>query len=427
MAVFRYTATQPDATVVTGTVTADTPWQARTDLRRQGLSVHEITPPAPAPGSLGSAPGSIFGTILSGLGLGRLGDFRRALLRGRGHFRGRGGVVALVRELSTLLAVGMPLLEALDSVAKQRRGAMKLVVLELREQVAAGSSLADAMADQPHVFDAVTVSMTAVGESTGGLDGVLEELASFKERASMLKGRIGSALLYPAIVLSLGLGVCVFLMTSVVPGLLESLIEANRELPAITAAVKAVSDALVAYWWLLLGSAAALALGLGAVARTTPGRHALDRLLLKLPGVGELIRKQAVVRIAFVISTLMRSGVPCGQAVQIAQRSTRNLVLRDALGRCEEAVRAGRDIAQALEDTEAFPDTVVQVFALGQHAGRLEEMLERLAMDYDRQVTTAAGRLAAVLEPVLIVLLAGIVGLIAMATILPILEVGRVL
>lgn len=130
-------------------------------------------------------------------------------------------------------------------------------------------------------------------------------------------------------------------------------------------------------------------------------------------------------RIAFVIATLMRSGIAFEKAVTIAQRSTGNVILREALARCERAVTAGRDIGAALEQTRAFPLTVVQVFALGQQSGRLEEMLERLAQDYDRQVATAATRVAAVIEPILILVLAGIVGLIAFATMLPILEMGN--
>jgi type II secretory pathway component PulF len=161
--------------------------------------------------------------------------------------------------------------------------------------------------------------------------------------------------------------------------------------------------------------------------RTTRGRWLWDSLLLRLPIVGTLIRKAAVVRIAVVAETLLESGVMFVRAIQVARKSTRNVVLQNALSRCEAAVSAGRDIGPALAASSAFPPLVVQVFSVGQQSGRLEEMLRRLAKDYDEQVALAAQRLTAVLEPVLILMLAAIVATIALATMLPILEAGDVL
>ena len=412
MGVFQYIATDVDLTVARGTVVADSPRQARDELRQRGLNVHELAPHAERL-SL-----SLLGRLISG-----------ARFTGRGGFRRQAQLVAFVRELSTLLGVGMPLLEALDTLARQagRRSALRPTILALRERVAAGQSLAEAMREQGTAFDAVTVSMTEVGEDAGTLETVLEELAEFKERSAQLRGKIGTALIYPAIVLAMGIGVSLFLMTYVVPALLEGLAEAGQELPRLTLWVKAASDLLINWWWALVVALVVIGGSFTVAVKSARGRWHFDRLVLQLPGVGDLVRKQAVVRAAFVIATLMRSGIAFERAVAIAQRSMRNVVLRDALARCERAVRAGRDIGVALEDTRAFPLAVVQVFALGQHSGRMEEMLERLAKDYDRQVAAAAAQLTAVLEPVLIVLLASLVGAIAFATILPILEAGHVL
>lgn len=401
MAVFAYKAFDADASVVSGTIVADTPLQARDDLRDRGLTIQDV----------------VQRTAGTELRWWHKRSSRRYAVK----------VVSFVRELSTLLAVGMPLLEAIDTVARQQHGSFRGSLLILRDQVASGLSLADAMRQQPQVFDELCVNITEVGENAGTLESVLEQFAQFRERAQQLKGKVGSALLYPAIVLVTGIGVSIFLMTFVVPNLLESLIGAGRPLPLVTQVVKAVSDFLVYRWWLLVAIVAGALVTGAAVLSSTPGRRLWHRWQLRVPLVGEMIRKQAIVRIAIVISTLMRSGVVFVRAVQIAQHSTRNLVLREALGRCEQAVHAGRDIAEALEDTGAFPLTVVQIFAIGQQSGRLEEMLERLAADYDVQVATTAGRLASVLEPVLILLLAVIVGFIAFATILPILEAGNVL
>ena len=403
MAVYTYTAGDIGEQPARGTVVADTPRQARDQLRQRGLSVYELAEHTPS----SSRPWRF--------------EFTRWSNRSR-----RTQVTEFVRELSTLLAVGMPMLEALDVLARQQKR-LRPVLLSLHDRVAAGVSLADAMRQQPQVFDAITISMTEVGENAGTLDQVFEQLADFQQRSAQMKGKIGAALLYPAIILSFSLIVSLFLMTYVVPKLLDSLLEAGKPLPAITQIVKGTSDLLLQHGILLTVIFAAVVLALSAAVRTRQGRWLLHRGLLKCPVLGDLLRKQAVVRISFVTATLMRSGIAFEQAIAIAQRSAANVVLRQALEKVEAAVRAGRDIAVALEQTDVFPQTVVQVFALGQQSGRLEDMLERLASDYDRQVAASAARLTALLEPALILLLAIIIGAIAFATILPILEIGNVL
>ncbi len=410
MPVFSFKAVDLDLAAVSGTVVADTAWEARDQLRGRGLTIEQVTPVAAPRNSRNP---------------------RKALTRWtfplRATRRYDAQAVMFIRELSTLLGAGLPMLDALDTVTKQCKGGFEQQVLVLRDRIASGASLAEAMAEQPHVFDELAVRMTEVGESAGNLDEVLTQLAEFKLRMRELKNRVASALMYPAIVGVVGVGVAIFLMTFVTPNLLDTLTDAGKELPFITRLVKTCSDLLVTKWWLLLGVVSLAVVGTGALLRTERGRWRVHRALIQLPGVGEMVRKQAVVRIAMIVSTLMRSGIVFERAIHIAGRSTRNLVLRKALEDCEEAVRAGRDIDRALEATGAFPPTVVQVFAVGQQSGRLEEMLDRLARDYDQQVSTLASRLTAVLEPILILFLAIVVGAIAFATILPILEAGHVL
>lgn len=413
MGVYSYTATDHTAAMVQGTLIADTPREARNRLRDQGLSIHEI-----AESDNGQAAGN--SVLFSKL---------------QGWARRRPDTSTFLRELATLLEVGVPMLEALDTalsaLPSSRKRGFGRSLLKVREQVSSGQSLAEAMGEATlhgrALFDEVTVAMTQVGEDAGGLGEVLGQVATYQERGRQFKNRLGSALAYPVVVLLTGIGVSLFLMTYVVPGLLESLTEAGRELPWITQAVKGTSDLLMNYGWLLLITLVAITSVFMASYQSARGRKYLHQMILKLPGVGDIVRKQAVVRLSFVLSTLMRSGLGFEQAIRIAQRSTSNLILRDALVTCEQSVHEGRDLAPALEATGAFPKTVVQVFALGQASGRLEDMLDRLAESYDRQVSTLTGRLTALLEPVLIILLAVIVGAIAFATILPILEIGNAL
>ncbi len=404
MPVYAYTASgngsgRPGA--IQGTIAADSPRQARDQLRAQGLRIHDVVERRP--------------------------DRREGLLARYLKARQAGKVTGLLQEMATLLAAGIPLLEALDTITRQHTGRFRQAILLLRDHVAAGGSLAEAMGLQPVLFDELCTSIVEVGENAGTLDAALERLVEFRRRAARLKNRIVSALMYPCIVMVVGLALGVFSVTYVMPNLLDVLVESGRDLPAATVIVKAVSDFLIGWWWALVLALAVLAAALGAVLRTEAGRLRWDRLQLRIPLLGDLIRKQAIARMAMVMATLLESGVVFVRAVQIAQRTVRNRVLHRALAACEEAVYAGRDIAAALETTEAFPPLVIQVFAVGQASGRLETMLENLAADYDTQVDIASSRLTALLEPIMLILLAVAVGFIAFAIFLPILEAGDVL
>lgn len=402
MAVFAYRATDAAATLVRGTIVADTPRQARDELRGRGLTIHEVA-------SQKATTERVAWRLLRRPG------------------RAAGKVSSAVRELATLLGAGIPLLEALDTLTNQYRGNFRSSLLALRERVAAGYSLAEAMREQPDVFDTLSVQMVEVGENSGTLDVVLEQLSSFSERSLEFKDRVTSALLYPALVLVMSMGVGMFLMTVVVPMLLDNLLDAGRPLPIPTRILKALSDG-VRYqgWWIAL-VVLCLVAGMVAMLRTERGRFAWHRLLLRLPLVGGMARKQEIARIAMIISTLMKSGIVFLQALETAARSTKNRVIGQGLLAGRDAVLAGRDIGEALAPTGVFPAMVIQIFTVGQQSGKLEEMLDRLSATYERQVNSLATRLAAALEPILIVFLSLFVGFILFATILPILEAGNVL
>lgn len=399
MAVYTYHALDAARSAVRGTIAADGPRQARAQLRRSGLAIQAIEET-------------------------KSNQAKRSFALSR---RYGGKLTSAIRELATLLAVGIPLTEAIDTLARQQRGGFKTALLLLRDRVNGGLGLAEAMAEQPEVFDALAVRMVEVGENAGTLEAVLEQLAGFKERSSELKDRVLTALLYPAIVFAVSLLVTIFLMMVVVPMLLSNLLEAGRTLPWPTRLLKGASDLLVHHGWLPLLAIAILSAAGCAALRTTRGRRAWHRLLLRLPLIGPMAQKQTMARIALVLATLIRSGIVYLKAVEIVVRSTSNLVFREALERSAQEVGAGQDISLALERTGVFPPLVIHIFAVGQQSGRLEEMLERLAADYDRQVASSSARLASALEPLLILTLAIFVGFILFATLLPILEAGNVL
>ena len=402
MGVFRYVAIDGDRTAVQGTVAADSPRQARETLRARGLRVRRLEPHAPA------------------------SPFRSLTRRSSGR-RFANAWALTVHELAMLIGAGIPLLESLDTIIAQQRGAFRAVLLEVRERVASGASLAEALRQRADWFDPLSVNLVEVGEHTGAMEHVLRQLADFKQRQSELKDQVLNALAYPIFLLVFGTAATLFLMTYVMPPLLENLQETLPVLPWPTRVVKACSDLLLQYGWLIIVFAGLLALSAAMALRVGAVRRRVHRLMLRLPGLGPLILKQSLARVAMVLSTLLRSGMVLTKSLKLAAGATRNLVLRDALEACRRSVMEGKDVSNALEQVGIFPPMAVRIFSVGQETGRLEAMLDQLADDYQRQVATASARLAALLEPVLIVILACFVGFVLVATILPILEAGNVL
>lgn len=401
MAVFAYQAVDPSARDIRGTIAADSPREARDRLRTRGFVVESIVEQ-------------------------RIST-RTSWWPARGRGRHAVALATAIRELSTLLGSGIGLVDALDTLAMQHRGRFQAAMLALRQRVAGGSSLSDAMQSDPTIFDELTVQMVHVGENAGTLDTVLDRLAEFRERYLLFKDRVTTALIYPVIVIGLAICVSVFLMTVVLPMLLENLIDTGRPLPLPTRILKGASDLAVSHgFWILSLLVLASVLVVSAL-RTPIGRRTWHRLLFKLPLLGPLAKKQEIARIALIISTLMKNGIVFVESARIAGQATRNTLLRESLDAVREQVQSGRDIENALSRTGVFPPFVIQIFAVGQQSGVLEEMLDRLAVGYERQVASATTRLTAALEPVLIVILAIVVGFILFATILPILEAGNVL
>ena len=401
MTVFLYKATDVRRRAIEGTIAADSPHQAREQLRAQGVRILRL-------------------------------ESHQAPRRRPGWLRPRAGryavrVAGLMRELATLLSAGIPLLESLGSIAGQQKGKVRAALVQLRERVAGGASLAEAMADQPDVFESLCVHMVEVGENSGTLETVLGQWADFRDRSLLLKDRVTTALLYPAFVFLVGTVVAVFLMTVILPMLLESLLEAGKTLPWPTRVAKTVSDVLVSHGWLVLALLIMAAGGVVYGLRTRRGKRWWHIALLHLPLMGVLASKQAISRIAFLIATLTKSGIPFLQAVEITSRSATNVVFGEALEDVAKSIRTGREIGPSLEQSGVFPASVVQIFSVGQESGQLDEMLQRLANDYESQVARVSERLTALLEPVMILVLAAFVGLILFATVLPILEAGNVM
>ena len=402
MAVFNYTGVKFDSTVVRGTVSADTPRQARDQLRGEGVRVKKI-----GEASVGST------SKKASLPL----SFR--------SFRVQWATA--VHEMAMMLHAGIPILDALDTIADQNRGAFRVAMLSVRDRVASGSSLAGALAEQPQLFDTASIHMVEVGENSGTLDTVLQQLAQFKRKQLTIRNSVTTALVYPLFLVCFGTAAALFLMTSVLPPLLENLEETINVLPWPTQIAKFLSNLLLDYGWLLACFSVLVIFTVISIIRTERGRTYWHQKLLQAPILGPMVVKQGVSRIAMIIATLSRSGIELTKAVELAERSTSNRVFKKALKQFGERIAAGEDVSDALAQSGAFPPLAVRVFSVGQESGKLDEMLFQLADDYDEQVATASARLTALLEPALILILAAAVGFLLLATILPILEAGNVM
>ena len=398
MPVYDFEAATQSGGVEAGTLTADSPRHARDILRSQGLGIVRVSP--------ASSP--------------RKSGIRRA----RG-FRGR-DLASVSRDLATLVESGVPLLNAMDAVVEQHSGVMGRSLLRLRDAVASGDSLSEAMKHDP-AFPPVVVQMVRVGESTGRLGETLGQLAEFLDQSGRLKDRLLNSLAYPAFVLTAAACVSVFLLTVIVPTLLDGLLEAGRPIPLPTRVLKFLSDSLLAYGWAVALFAAAAVGSAVAYLRTHHGRRAFQTALLRVPLIGELSRKQAVSRASVMTGHLMAAGMDFVPAVEITAESLDHLPLRDALLAGVRDIRAGEGITPALRRTGMFSPVALQVFSVGQESGKLDEMLIRLGESYDKQVVSLSERLASLVEPALILVLSVVVGFIIFATVLPILEAGRVL
>ena len=400
MPVYSYSGFTLNGLSSKGTIGADSPRQARERLREQGFVVKQL--------SESSNSGNL------------------AWLPSLGARRARMQWSTAARELSMLLRAGISPVDALDTLIEQYSGAFRTTAVMVRDKIAAGMSLADALAESPDVFDVASVRLVEVGENAGNLDYVLEQLANYKQRMAALGNKLTTALIYPAFLSCFGLAAAVFLMTVVLPPLLENLTDAVGTLPWPTRVAKSLSDGLVHHgvWWILcsVGSAACAFWAI----RRPAGRDWLDRTILKLPLLGNLVIKQNLARIATIIGLLCRSGLPLASSVRLAAASTGNTVIRGTLERACEDLTSGKDLAESLRKSGFFPPLAVRVFSVGQDSGKLDEMLTALGEDYNAELEVASARATAMIEPALILVLALFVGFLLVATVLPILQASNI-
>jgi general secretion pathway protein F len=327
------------------------------------------------------------------------------------------------RQAATLIKAGITLVEALSALTEQTEN-MKLrtALGHARDRVNEGAHFADALA-QTEAFPDLYVAMVRAGEASGALDTVLERLADHLESQVRLRNKVSSMLIYPSVMFLFALVVVGVLVTVVLPQISELLASLDQELPIATVMIMAASDFARSWWWAMAMLALAAGVGFRMIIATERGRDAFDSFKLRLPVVGRTIRIIAIARFSKTLSTLLAGGLPITSALQTAGEVTNNAVLSRAISSARSAITEGASIAVPLRASGEFPPMVTHMIEVGERSGELEAMLGKVADTYEEQVETAVSRLTALLEPLLILLMVGIVIVIIMATLVPLLQV----
>jgi type IV pilus assembly protein PilC len=327
------------------------------------------------------------------------------------------------RQFSVMIDAGLPLVQCLEILGKQEpHKNFSAVILKVREDVESGAALADAMKKHPKTFDALFSNMIAAGEAGGILDTILKRLAVYIEKNVKLKGEVKSAMIYPVAVIVIAAVVVAAILWKVIPTFAALFAGLGAQLPLPTRVVIAASDYLVSYGWVLLPIGGGLSYALKTYYATNNGRHMIDAFLLKLPILGNILRKVAVARFCRTLSTLLASGVPILDGLDITARTAGNAIVEDAIQTTRSSIERGETISAPLRETNVFPSMVVQMINVGETTGALDAMLGKIADFYEEEVDAAVAGLLTLMEPVMIAFLGVIVGGIVIAMYLPIFD-----
>jgi type IV pilus assembly protein PilC len=335
-------------------------------------------------------------------------------------------IAVFSRQLATMMKSGVPIVTALEIIAGgQKNPKAKQLFTSLRTDIEGGSSVYEALGKQPVYFDELYRNLVKAGESAGVLETVLDTIATYKENIESLKGKIKKALFYPATVIAVAILVSAILLVFVVPQFQQVFASFGADLPAFTKMIIAASDFMIAYWWLVLF----IVVGAGFVftyfkKRSLAFSHFLDRMMLKIPVVGQILHNAAIARFARTLAVTFKAGVPLVEALDIVSGATGNTVYEKAVKRIREDVSVGYQMNMAMKQVNLFPHMVVQMTAIGEEAGALDAMLFKVAEFYEEEVNNAVDALSSLLEPMIMIIIGGVVGSMVVGMYLPIFKLA---
>ncbi len=340
-----------------------------------------------------------------------------------------GDLVLFTRQLSTMVSAGVPLLRALTTLQNQAENeTLKNVITEIVKDVQGGAQLADAFEKHPKIFSDVYVNMVRAGEAAGIVDDILKRLASQVEKTASMRKKIKSASTYPLVLLTLTVGAFFGLMIFVIPvigGILKELGGPDAELPGMTLAMMNLSDFLIAYWYIIVGALAVIIFVIKRYYNTPSGKLYFHRLLLKIPVLKTLITKIAVARFTRTFAALVGAGVSVVEALKVTARALGNEVFRREVERACQGVVDGKQLSQAIQESKFFPGIVPQMLAVGEETGQTDKVLVKVAEFYEEETDATIDSLSSILEPVMIVIMGGMVGLIAANVMGPIASISQ--
>ena len=400
MPTFAYSGRTRAGQTVTGERIADTMDAAIAALRREQIQVTRIDPAKAAAARTEAKPKAKKGATAPSKNL-----------------------AIFTRQFSVMIDAGLPLVQCLDILGKQEpHKGFSEVILTVRSDVESGAALADAMKKHPRAFDALYSNMIAAGEAGGILDTILKRLAVYIEKSVKLKGQVKSAMIYPIAVILIATVVVAAILWKVIPTFATLFAGLGAQLPLPTRVVIAMSDGLVSYGPIVLVVVGGIVYGLKKYYETPAGRHQIDALLLKMPILGMILRKIAVARFCRTLSTLLSSGVPILDGLDITARTAGNAVIEEAIQKTRASIERGETVSAPLRETNVFPSMVVQMINVGETTGALDAMLAKIADFYEEEVDTAVAGLLTLMEPLMIAVLGGVVGGIVIAMYMPIFD-----
>jgi general secretion pathway protein F len=405
MPVYEYVALNPTGKKIKGSLEADSIRAARQKLRIQNIFPTEIKE------SLKDAAA-------------KSQDVKKLFKSDRVSLK---DLTVATRLLATLSSAGLPLVSALLALADQVDSqALKRVVVDIKERVEQGSSLAKALGAYPKIFPRLYINMVASGEASGTLDSVLENLADYYEAQLELKRKVSTALFYPILMFVFCILVVIVLVTFVVPNIVEIFIKQNVKLPLPTRCVILLSDIFIGYWWLILMGAVGLFYYIKHSYSTPKGRAWFDKRFLTLPKFGTIYRKVSTARVATTLATLLNGGVEVLAALDIVKNIVGNTHLQKALEDARDGVKEGRSLAKELSKSGYFPNLLSQMVAIGEKSGKLEAMLMRAGKTFSNEANASIAGLTTLLEPMIMIFLGGIVFIIILAVLLPMTELMQI-
>ena len=404
MPVFGYRGLSAEGRSVAGVVDADSARSARGKLRSLGIFPTDIVAEAEAR----SAPTETF----------KLPRFRRRIPPAE--------LSLLTRQLGSLLGAGVTLVDALGALYDQAsRAVTKRMLSQVRERVREGASLADALAGHSDIFSELYVSMVRAGETAGALEVVLERLADYSEKQADLIAKVRGALTYPIIMVCVSIAIMGFLVTYVIPQVSTIFQQTNQALPTMTQILIGISNFLIDYWWLLICGLVGLIGGITVALSRPAGRAIYDKWLLRVPYIGTTVTKIITARFARTLATLLASGVQVLPELAAVRLIVTNTLLEDAIEKSRDEIREGHGMGQTLARCGLFPPMLIEMIKVGERSGQLESMLERAADSYEREVAQSLSQMTTLLEPLMTLMMAGMIVFMILAVLLPIFQLNQ--